>query len=471
MQRLRRLGLAALIIAFTPAMVRLSPAVADTRVTASSREFIHLSFAPVVKKAAPAVVNVFSRRIVHTQTTLFNDPLFRRFFGGTPFGLPQERVQSSLGSGVIVDASGLIVTNHHVIQNAEEVTVVLADRREFDAKILISDERTDMAVLKIDTHGERLPMIEIGDSDQLEVGDLVLAIGDPFGVGQTVTSGIVSGLARTAVGLSDIGSFIQTDAPINPGNSGGALVDLDGKLVGINTAIFSQSGGSIGIGFAIPASIVRIAIQAANAGGRISRPWFGASGQAVTAEIAASLGLPRPSGVLIKDVAADSPAMRAGIQVGDVILDVDGHEIEDPEGLRFRVATVPTGSTVHLTVWRSGQSRKVAAELTLPPEIPPRQITELTGRNPLSGAYVGNLNPAYAEELSLDPTARGVIVSKVREGSTADRLGVEPGDILVSLNRYDIETVAQLQSLLATSTGPWTVAVRRNGQLISVTVR
>jgi serine protease Do len=380
-------------------------------------------------------------------------------------------VQNSLGSGVIVDASGLIVTNHHVIQDADEVRVVLADRREFDAKILLSDDRTDMAVLKIDTKGERLPTIEIGDSDQLEVGDLVLAIGDPFGVGQTVTSGIVSGLARTAVGLSDIGSFIQTDAPINPGNSGGALVDLDGRLVGINTAIFSQSGGSIGIGFAIPASMVRIAMHAATAGGHISRPWFGASGQAVTAEIASGLGLDRPSGVLIKDVSPDSPASQCGIHIGDVILDIDGHEVEDPEGLRFRIATVPANTIVHLTVWHNGQSRKVNAELTLPPEVPARQIVEVTGRNPLAGASVGNLNPAFDEELSLDPTTRGVVVSKVRGGSPAERLGLEAGDILASLNRHELESVSQLQSVLAGSSGPWVVTVRRNGQLISVTVR
>jgi serine protease Do len=463
-------GLAALAAAIL-ALATLQSALADTRAAPGSRELIHLSFAPVVKKAAPAVVNVFSRRVVKTQSPFFNDPLFRRFFGGTPFGLPQERVQNSLGSGVIVDASGLIVTNHHVIQDADEVTVVLADRREFDAKILLSDERTDMAVLKIDAHGEHLPTVEIGDSDQLEVGDLVLAIGDPFGVGQTVTSGIVSGLARTAVGLSDIGSFIQTDAPINPGNSGGALLDLDGKLVGINTAIFSQSGGSIGIGFAIPAAMVRIAIQAAKSGGHISRPWFGASGQAVTAEIASGLGLDRPSGVLIKDIAPDSPASRSGVHIGEVILDIDGHEVEDPEGLRYRIATAPPGTTVRLTMWHNGQTRKVAAELTLPPDTPARDITEITGRNPLAGAVVGNLNPAFDEELSLDPITRGVVVSKVREGTAAERLGLQPGDVIANISHHEIESVTQLQSLLASSSGPWIVAIMRNGQRISVTVR
>ncbi|MBX6368535.1 MAG: trypsin-like peptidase domain-containing protein, partial [Rhodospirillales bacterium] len=257
------------------------PSFAADRVLPDSREQIKLSFAPVVKRTAPAVVNVFSRRIVRRSGPppgLFNDPLFRRFFGDAiPFGLPQERVQNSLGSGVLVARDGLIVTNNHVIDGADEIIVVLADRREFEAQIVRRDERTDLAVLKIDVGNEALPYLELGDSDSLEVGDLVLAIGNPFGVGQTVTSGIVSALARTQVGISDFRFFIQTDAAINPGNSGGALVDLDGKLVGINTAIYSRSGGSIGIGFAIPASMVRAVVAGAATGGRVVRPWLGAS--------------------------------------------------------------------------------------------------------------------------------------------------------------------------------------------------
>src|SRR5579863_1319899 len=267
----------------------LATAKAQDRAPPTSRELIRLSFAPVVKKAAPAVVNVYSRRVVQTRSPFFDDPMFRQFFGDqSPFGLPRQRVQQSLGSGVILDASGIIVTNRHVVQAAEEITVVLSDRREFEAKLLLSDEHADLAVLKIDVHDEKLPMLELGDSDQVEVGDLVLAIGNPFGVGQTVTSGIVSALARTGIG-SDVSSFIQTDAAINPGNSGGALVDLDGKLVGINTAIFSQSGGSIGIGFAIPTTLVRTVLEAATTGAPIRRPWFGATGQEVTAELANAL--------------------------------------------------------------------------------------------------------------------------------------------------------------------------------------
>ncbi len=446
---------------------------AETKTPPTSRELIHLSFAPVVKKAAPAVVNVYSKRVVRTESPFMNDPIFQHFFGGNgaPFGLPRERIENSLGSGVILNGNGTIVTNHHVIAQAQEVTVVLSDRREFEAKIVLSDERTDLAVLKIDTHGESLPTLEMGDSDGLEVGDLVLAIGDPFGVGQTVTSGIVSGLARTAVGVSDMGSFIQTDAPINPGNSGGALLDLDGKLVGINSAIYSQSGGSIGIGFAIPVSMVRIVLAAAESGGHIARPWFGASGQAVTSDIASGLGLQKPSGVLVKDVAPKSPAAAAGIATGDVILDMDGHPLDDPEGLRFRIATMAAKSTVQMTVWHAGKSRTANVTLTLPPEDPPRDLADLGGRHALSGAHVGNLNPAFADELGMDPSARGVVVDKLQRGSPAEQIGLRPGDVLVSLNQASIDSVKQLRELIDTSQRPWVLSVRRNGELITVTLR
>src|SRR5579864_4970162 len=450
------------------------PAAAQTRGPPSSRELIHLSFAPIVKKAATAVVNVFSRRIVRTAqgpAALFNDPFFRRFFGDQfPLGVPRERVENSLGSGVILDASGLIVTNHHVIKDAQEVLVVLADRREFEAHVLLSDERADLAVLKIAAPEEKLPALEIGDSDQLEVGDLVLAIGNPFGVGQTVTSGIVSALART-IGTNDFRSFIQTDAAINPGNSGGPLVDLDGRLVGINTAIFSQSGGSVGIGFAIPAVLVRTVLEAATTGAPIRRPWLGATGQEVTAEIASNLGLAHPGGVLIKTVAVNSPAAAAGIKIGDVVLAIEGHELSDPEELRFRVATLPLDKVAQLAVWRGGQQSNVGITLTAPPETPPRQVTALAPGTPLNGATVANLNPAQADELGLDTTLHGVVVTAVKENTLAERLGLENGDIIASLNRRPVDSVGQLRDGLAASGGPWTFGIRRAGQLFSVTVR
>jgi len=452
-------------------LLMLAPASAQTRVPPRDRELIRLSFAPVVKKAAPAVVNVYARRVVRGTAgpaALLNDPLWRHFFGDqSPFGVPRERVENSLGSGVIVDGHGLIMTNHHVIQNAQEILVVLADRREFEARVLLSDERADLAVLKIAPHDELLPTIEIGDSDQLEVGDLVLAIGNPFGVGQTVTSGIVSGLARTAVGIGDFRSFIQTDAAINPGNSGGALIDLDGRLVGINTAIFSRSGGSIGIGFAIPTNMVRIVLQAASNGGRIVRPWLGASGQGVTADLAASLGLPRPEGVLLKEVVPGSPAAQAGLRVGDVVLAIEGHEIEDPESLRFRIATLPLNAAARISLWRGGARRDVVATVAPPPEQPPRQVTPLTGRHPLSGATVANLNPAFADELGLDAAQRGVVVTHLESASVAERIGLQHGDILVNLNKRPIESVTQLQQLLAATPPPWVVTYRHGDRLIT----
>ncbi|HZT51343.1 MAG TPA: Do family serine endopeptidase [Stellaceae bacterium] len=458
-----------LVIAILAIAIAL-PAAAETRAP-QSREAIRLSFAPIVKEAAPAVVNVYSRRVIRTQSPMLDDPLFRRFFGeGAPLGLQRERVQNSLGSGVLLDPQGLIVTNHHVTKDAEEIRVVLSDRREFEAKLVLSDEHSDLAVLKIDPHGERLPTLGLGDSDALQIGDLVLAIGDPFGVGQTVTSGIVSALARS-FGVGDFRSFIQTDAAINPGNSGGALVDLDAKLVGINTAIYSRNGGSIGIGFAIPSAMVRVVLEAARRGTPIVRPWFGASSEQVTADLGEELRLPRPMGVLIKAVAAGSPAAKAGLRAGDVVLDLGGHAIDDPDVLRFRIATLPVGTPAALDYWRDGSERTTMLTLVAPPEEPARDLRPLQGRHPLAGATVGNLNPAYDDELGFDPTLRGVVVDSVAPGTPAARLGLANGDILASLNHRRIDSVAHLESLLDEVGSPWTLAVRRKGRLLTVMVR
>jgi serine protease Do len=460
-----------IVIGLMAAAACLAPALAQT--PPKSREAIRLSFAPIVKQAAPAVVNVFSRRVVHTSASPFaDDPFFRRFFGDrSPFGLPQERVQQSLGSGVIVDADGLVITNHHVIKDAQEITVVLSDRREFEAKILRSDERTDLAVLKIDTKGEALSTLEIGDSDSLQVGDFVLAIGNPFGVGQTVTSGIVSGLARTAIGIGDFRSFIQTDAAINPGNSGGALVDVDGRLVGINTAIYSRSGGSIGIGFAIPTSMVRAVLEGAKTGKPIARAWLGATGQPVTAEIAQAAGLDHPRGVLVKEVVAESPAAQAGIRAGDVIVAIGGHDVDDPEDLRFRVATLPIGTAARLSYWRAGKQQEATATLVTPPETPPRDTQTLEGKHPLAGVTVSNLNPALNEELSLDTHLRGVVINDVRDGSYAQRLGLQKGDIVAGINSKPVPTIAALRQLVSVASGSWSLSIKRGGQTMTVTVR
>ena len=438
----------------------------------ASREQIKLSFAPLVRQAVPAVVNIYTRRVVRTAASpLFADPFFRHFFGdAAPPGMTRERVQNSLGSGVIVGADGVVVTNHHVINQADEVTVVLSDRREFEAKIVGSDERADLAVLKIDTRGEKLPTLAFGDSDALEVGDLVIAVGNPFGVGQTVTSGIVSALARTNVGVSDYRSFIQTDAAINPGNSGGALVDMDGHLIGINTAIYSQGGGSVGIGFAIPSSLVKVVLAGISQGGKMVRPWLGASGEPVTQEIAQTLKLARPAGVLINQIAKDGPAARAGIRLGDVVTAVQGREVDDPEALRFRLATLSLGTDAHLTVLRDGAERTIDVRLAPPPEDPPRDAAEISGANPLAGATLANLNPALAEEIGAQAVVSGVVVVRVHGGSIAQHLRIQPGDIILAVNDHKVASVAEAKKLLAADARAWRVTLERDGQTLTLMI-
>ncbi len=446
-----------------------APAAAQPRAVPESREQVQLSFAPVVRRAAPAVVNVTTRRTQRTVASPFaSDPVFRRFFGDQFPGMDQK-VQNSLGSGVIVDPTGIIVTNFHVIRGAEEIVVGLADRREFEASVLRADEKTDLAVLRIETNGEKLPHLDMKDSDDLEVGDIVLAIGNPFGVGQTVTQGIVSALARTMAGISDFRFFIQTDAAINPGNSGGALVSLDGRLVGINSAIFSRDGGSNGIGFAIPSNMVQTVVAGVKSGGRLVRAWLGASGQTVTSEIAPSLGLPRPVGVAITDVFPGGPADRAGLRRGDVVTQVEGREVGDSEALRFRIATQPVGQTVRIAVWRGGHETVLPVTLTGPIENPPREVTAIRGQNPFSGATVANLSPAFVEELGLDLPARGVVVTEVRRGSPAAQIRLQPGDVLLRVNDRALATVEEVRKIVNTPL-PWRLQVRRGERTLATTV-
>lgn len=463
------------------AVLLASPAAAQLRGTETQRTApearaqVQLSFAPIVRQASPSVVNVFGiARVQRNPMAEFfgNDPFFRRFFGDRGGGqAAPERVQNSLGSGVIVSADGLIVTNHHVIAQSDEVRVALADRREFDADIVLRDERSDLAVLRIRQRGERFPAIEIGDSDRLEVGDLVLAIGNPFGVGQTVTSGIVSALARTQVGITDFQFFIQTDAAINPGNSGGALVDMAGRLVGINTAIYSRTGGSVGIGFAIPVSMVRIVVASAEGGSAtVRRPWLGARLQAVTSEIADGLGLRRPQGALVAAVIANTPAARAGLRSGDLILAVDGQEIEDPEAFGFRFATKPIGGEAQLTVLRQGQRRAIPIRLETPTETRPRDAFRIDGRSPFVGANVANLSPALADELRLDLDTQGVAVLDVQPGSPAEQVGLRRGDILRAINGEQVDTTRQLRQLVSDRQRLWRFSIEREGRTLSTVV-
>lgn len=444
---------------------------AQTSKVPSSRTEIQLSFAPVVREAAPAVVNVYSTRVVRERSLspFLNDPFFRRFFGERGFGVPRQRVQNSLGSGVIVSSDGYIVTNHHVIRGGTEVQVVLADRREFEAKVVLTDEQTDLAVLKIDAAGTKLPSLELSDSDDIEVGDLVLAIGNPFGVGQTVTSGIISALARSRVGVSDFQSFIQTDAAINPGNSGGALINLAGQLVGINTAIFSRGGGSIGIGFAVPSNMAGIVIDAARSGQKLRRPWFGAQMQPVTQDIADSLGFSRPSGALVQTVHPKSPAARAGLKRGDVIIAVDGREIAQPEDFTYRFSTQKIGGSVTVEYRRGGKKRKAAVKVLAAVEDPPRNETVIKGRNPFSGAQIANLSPALADELKMDVDETGVIILRTGRGA-ARRVGFRRGDIIVAIEDRRVENVGDAVSVLKQRRRDWLVTIKRNGRIFETTV-
>ncbi len=433
---------------------------------------ISLSFAPVVKKTAPAVVNVYSRRVVRERRSpFFDDPLFRRFFGDDAFGLERKKVQRSLGSGVVVDPSGIVVTNYHVIKNGTEIKVAFADGREYEAKVILRDKRTDLAVLRLRSSGERFAYLEFGDSDKLEVGDLVLAIGNPFGVGQTVTSGIVSALSRARGGISDYQFFIQTDASINPGNSGGALISMDGRLAGINTAIYTRSGGSNGIGFAIPVNMVRAVVDSARTGNRVRRPWVGASLQKVTPEIAESLGLKRPVGVLVGSVYPSSPADRAGLRSSDVILSVSNHQIRSTQGFNYYLATRKLGESVELRLFRGGRERSAMLKLMAAPEIPKRRTQVLRGDHPFSGAKVANLSPALAEELALGASAyRGVVVLDVIRGSEAYLLRLKRGDIIEVLNGYKMRSVSDLVQAVRENPYTWRLTVRRGKKRLSTVI-
>jgi len=454
-----------IVAALIASLAGAASAQTTQRAVPQSLPQMQLSFAPVVAKVAPSVVNVYSRRVV--RQALFNDPFFSRFFGQSPMA---SRVQQSLGSGVIARPDGIILTNNHVIKDAQEIKVALPDRREFAAKVVLADDRTDLAVLKIDTKGERLPALPFGDSDRIQVGDLVLAIGDPYGVGQTVTSGIVSALARTQVGASDYQFFIQTDAAINPGNSGGALVTMDGRLIGINSAIYSQTGGSVGIGFAIPSNMARVVLEGAVSGGTIRRPWFGAEGQTVTSDIARSLGLARPQGVVISEVYPNSPASAAGLVKGDIVLAIDNFTVDDPQALRYRVATLKIGDSTTIKFIHAGAQSEATVKVTTPPESTPREITTIAGQNPMQGAKVANLSPALADELQLDALAKGVVVLAVTPGTPAARFGFQRGDIVRQINNDKITSVSGLKSALVSQHG-WAMAVQRGGQVLTLTVR
>ena len=445
-----------------------TPALAQERRVPTSPSDIKLSYAPIVQRVQPAVVNVYAAKIVQNHNPFLDDPIFRRFFG-LPGG-QQEQMQRSLGSGVMVGPSGLVVTNVHVIEGADQVKVSLSDKREFEAEIMLKDSRSDLAVLRLKDSHEKFPTLELANSDELMVGDVVIAIGNPFGVGQTVTHGIISALARTQVGITDYQFFIQTDAAINPGNSGGALVDMTGRLVGINTAIYSRSGGSQGIGFAIPANMVRVVVASAKSGGKaVKRPWLGARLQAVTPEIAESLGLKTPSGALVASIVPNSPAARAGLKSSDLITAIDGQAIEDANAFDYRFATHPLGGTSQIDVQRGGKAVRLTVPLETAPDTGRNEIV-LSSRSPFQGAKVANISPAVADELHLDADTEGVVITELGDDSTAANVGFQKGDVILAVNNTKVGKTSDLEKATSQSTRVWRITLMRNGQQINVTL-
>ncbi|MEY8830258.1 trypsin-like peptidase domain-containing protein [Sedimentitalea sp. XS_ASV28] len=457
-----RLGILALAILTAPV------AIAETRIPQSQVE-VSLSFVPLVKRAAPAVVNIYARRVVAARSTPFmNDPFFKDFFHG--FGNPQPRVQNSLGSGVILSEDGIVVSNYHVVGMATEIRVVLADRREYEARVLLGDEEADVAILKLE-EAEDLPFLSLRDSDQVEVGELAMAIGNPFGIGQTVTSGIVSGLARSGAATGQArGYFIQTDAAVNPGNSGGALIDVNGSLIGINTSILSRSGGSNGIGFAIPANLVAEFVHQARLGNeRFERPWAGMSGQTVNSDLAESLGLAVPDGIVISDLHPASPFARAGMTVGDVITHVGGQPVNSPQEMLFRMTVAGMGETADVTWMRESEERQSTVAMLAAPDDPPSEEVTLGKRTVLPELTVARANPAVIARFGLPLNTEGVLVTD--PGPLGSRVGLQIGDVIREINGDEIAASGDVETALTRPGRSVRLDLMRRGQRLSLRFR
>ncbi len=440
----------------------------DVRDVPRSRAEIQLSFAPVVQEVVPSVVNVYATSISMRSASPFaSDPFFQRFFGldSQMFGSRPQRSQS-LGSGVIVDASGVILTNSHVVSGATDIRVSTSDNRQYEVDLVLDDPQSDLAVLRIrGQEGRSFPAIEFADSDTVAVGDLVLAIGNPFGVGQTVTSGIVSAVARTNIEAGDAQFFIQTDAAINPGNSGGALVDMAGRLVGINTAIFSRGGGSIGIGFAIPANLARLVATAGLSGAPLERAWLGARLQPMNPDLAASLGIDPPVGALVTEVASVGPAAEAGLQSGDVIVAVDDFPVTDPQEFTYRYVTRPMGSTSQLQIVRRGAAQSVPISVVSAAGYRGAEAI-VEGNTRFAGATGAVLTAAFADELGLPYDARGIVIADVVAGSPAEQLGLRRGDLLLSLQGRDIVSLDDFRQATQGRPRAWQIILQRNGRVL-----
>ncbi|MDG1069014.1 MAG: trypsin-like peptidase domain-containing protein [Sulfitobacter sp.] len=431
---------------------------------------LQMSFVPVVKQAAPAVVNIYARTVSEPRKTpLQADPFFERFFRD-PATDRKPRVQNSLGSGVILSADGIVVSNYHVVGMATDIRVVLTDRREFSARVLLGDEESDLAILKI-VAPEALPFLELRESGSVEVGELTLAIGNPFGVGQTVSSGIVSGLARSGnSGGQGRGYFIQTDAPINPGNSGGALVDVSGRLIGINTSILSRSGGSNGIGFAIPADLVAEFVAQAVEGRRsFGRPWAGISGQPLDSDMAATLGFDRSGGIIISGLHSASPFSKAGLEVGDVILAVGGQSVNTPSEMVYRMSVAGLGTEVEVQFSRQGEDQMTMVDLIAAPEVPARDALTLPERSAFPGLTLARINPAVLAELNLPLEVEGVAVMDA--GPFGARAGLRKGDVVLTINGVALTHPDIAADLLSGKVRAIEMSVQRGAQRIQMRFR
>ena len=410
-----------------------------------------MGFAPVLKPVLPAVVSIASSRIVKVPQNqfFFNDPFFQQFFGRQFQGAPRQEREQGLGSGVIISADGYILTNNHVIDKATEIKVILSDKREFPGKVVGADPKTDIAVVKIKATG--LPTVTLGDSSKLEVGDYAFAIGNPFGVGETATMGIISATGRNGLDIEDYEDFIQTDAAINPGNSGGALLNARGEVIGINTAILSGgSGGNQGIGFAIPINMAKYVMDQILKHGKVMRGYIGVGIQEVTPELAKQFNVPAEKGALVREVESNSPGAKAGLQTGDVITEMNGQPIAGPNELSLKVGMMTPGTTVHLNVVRNGETRDV--NLTLG-EAPSGKVagktTEGSAENsPMKGVQVDELTGDIRQQLGLGPDVKGVVVTDVPAGSPASEAGLQRGDVIEQVNRHPVDSVAEYQHLI-----------------------
>jgi len=421
------------------------------------------SFAPVIRKVSPSVVNIYTNKISRSAqgNGSFQNPNMP-FFGMPPERIPRQRLESSLGSGVIVSRDGYILTNHHVIEGADQILVALQDNQTpFEARLIGTDPQTDIAVVKIEI--QDAPAITLADSDLVEVGDIALAIGNPFGIGQTVTMGIVSAKGRRGMGIVDYEDFIQTDASINPGNSGGALVDAKGRLIGINQSILSRTGGNQGVGFSVPINLAKQVMASLVANGRVERGHLGVVVQPVTAELAEAFGLKDKNGALVGEVAAGSPADETGLKPGDVIVQINGKKVEDSADLRLMVAQITPGSEAEVLVVRNGQPRSFKIRIGSLSNPKNSRPTE-SGDSPLAGLDLRDLDPNLRLRLGIPANLPGAVVSGIEADSTAARAGLQPGDVIFEANQRPVQGTGDFfEAARSAAADPLLIRVWRRG--------